>query len=100
VFWELNRITQPKIGEYDGIRLLLSGQFDVPNEFVTNVKLSALLRTGYQAFHFSQRYEATIRVKIKDFSIPLYAFYFNGYGRELSTYHEKNSYYGIGVEFW
>ncbi len=102
VFWEPGRTTQPKIGEYDGIRFLLSGEFNESNEIikfiriVDHVKLTAHFRTGYQAFNFSQRYEATVRV----FTIPFHVFYINGYGRELSTYHRKNAYYGIGVEFW
>jgi len=101
VFWELNRTVQPKIGEFDGIRLLLNGEFDLKSDIVSSVKLGALFRTGYQAFNFSQRYEATFRVNINGlFHIPLYVFYSNGYGRELSTYHRKNAYHGIGVEFW
>lgn len=101
VFWEPGRIVQPKIGEYDGIRLLLDGEFDVKNNIVSSLKLSALFRTGYQAFNFSQRYEATFRININNlFHIPLYVFYSNGYGRELSTYHRKNAYHGIGIEFW
>jgi outer membrane phospholipase A len=95
VFWE-TLAEQPHIEDYDGIRTTLSTVFILPYFEAREIKFSAIFRTGYRDFNLSQRYEATFRL----FDVPLYVYYFRGYGVEISTYQEKGSTYGIGFEFW
>lgn len=95
IFWEPVDV-QPRIEDYDGIRAELSTVFILPYIEAREIKFSATLRTGSREFNLSQRYEATFRL----FDLPLYVYYFRGYGIELATYHEKGTTYGIGIEFW
>jgi outer membrane phospholipase A len=95
IFWE-PVAEQPRIEDYDGVRTVLSTVFLLPYFEAREIKFNAIFRSGYRDFNFSQRYEATFRL----FDVPLYVYYFRGYGVELSTYHEKGTTYGIGFEFW
>jgi len=95
IFWE-PVADQPQIDDYDGVRTTLSTVFLLPYLEAQEIKFSAIFRSGYKDFNLSQRYEATFRL----FDLPLYVYYFRGYGVELSTYHEKGTTYGIGFEFW
>jgi len=94
VFWEPNRRSQPKVSDYDGLRILLRKEFDFNHTGLQHIKLAAYWRTGYTAAHISQKYELTVRA----YDFPLHAFYFNGFGREITTYHRKDSYIAIGIE--
>ncbi len=95
IFWE-PVAEQPRIEDYDGIRTKLSTVLVLPYIKAREIKFCATLRSGSREFNLSQRYEATFRL----FDLPLYVYYFRGYGIELATYHEKGVTYGIGVEFW
>jgi len=95
IFWE-PVAEQPHIEDYDGVRTILSTVFILPYLEAQEIKFSAIFRSGYRNFNLSQRYEATFRL----FDLPLYVYYFRGYGVELSTYHEKGTTYGVGFEFW
>lgn len=97
IFWDPIPFEQPGIEDYDGLRIILSKIFmkheDRP---LSEIKLSAIFRTGYHSFNISQRYEGTLRL----YDLPLYIYYFEGYGTEIATYHQKGSSFGIGLEFW
>lgn len=95
VFWEA-RTEQPRIEDYDGIRLRLSKTYHPSGAWLPGeVTLKALFRSGYHDLNFSQRYEVTTRV----WGLPIYLYYFDGYGTNLSTYHQKGSSFGGGFEF-
>lgn len=95
IFWETGA-AKPRIEEYDGVRIGLATVFVLPHIEAREIKVNAIYRSGYRAFNLSQRYEATFRF----FDLPLYVYYFRGYGVELSSYHAKGTTYGIGFEFW
>jgi outer membrane phospholipase A len=95
LFWE-TVTEQPRIEQYDGARITLATVFIFPYLEAQEIKFNAIYRSGSREFNLSQRYEATFRL----FDLPLYAYYFRGYGVELSTYHQKGTTYGIGFEFW
>lgn len=95
VFWD--KTDDSKIEDYAGISLIIRSQTVVNDRwYMKGLKLAAIYRTGYTDFNLSQRYEATFRA----FDIPLYIFYFSGYGTEISTYQERGYTWGLGVEFW
>ena len=91
VFWE-PVAEQPGIREFDGVRLMAEQHFPVLKH---DASLRLELKTGIggdQAFeNWSSKASCTWGV--------LHLFYFNGYGREPSTYHLRSSYVGLGVEF-
>ncbi|NTV14618.1 MAG: hypothetical protein HGA96_11925 [Desulfobulbaceae bacterium] len=95
IFWT-QMAEQPRIEEYDGVRVNLATVFILPRIEAREIKFNALFRSGYREFNLSQRYEATLRL----FDLPLYVYYSRGYGSELSTYHQQGTTYGIGFEFW
>ncbi len=95
IFWE-NRETQPRIEDYDGLRLQFSKTYHPQEPWLpSEVTLKAHFRSGYHDYNLSQRYEVTTRV----WGIPLYLFYFDGYGTNISTYQQKGSSFGGGFEF-
>jgi len=95
VFWE-DVAEQARVEQYDGIRATLATVFILPHFEAKEIKFNAIFRSGYREFNLSQRYEATFRL----FDLPLYAYYFRGYGVEIATYQQKGTTYGIGFEFW
>lgn len=95
IFWD-TAAEQPRIEQYDGIRIAIATVFILPHIEAKEIKFNAIYRSGYRDFNLSQRYEATFRF----FDFPLYVYHFRGYGVELSTYHQKGTTYGIGFEFW
>lgn len=86
------------IQDYDGIRFIVSRMIKGKYWTFDSLKLSAIYRTGYRDFghNSTRRFEATFRV----FDIPLYMYYFDGYGINISSYYKKSSAYGIGFELW
>lgn len=95
IFWE-TVAEQPRIEEYDGVRATVSTVFILPYTETRQIKFNASLRGGYRGFNLSQRYDANFHL----LEVPLYVYYFRGYGVELATYHQKGTTYGIGFEFW
>lgn len=95
IFWE-SRTEQPRIEDYDGVRLQFSKTYHPPDAWLPGeITLKALFRSGYHDYNLSQRYEVTTRV----WGLPLYLYYFDGYGTNISTYHQKGSSFGGGFEF-
>lgn len=94
IFWD--RSDNSKIEDYAGLSLVISSQTLIDNRYIEGFKLAAIYRTGYSDFNLSQRYEATFRT----LGLPLYIFYFSGYGNEISNYQERGYTLGVGVEFW
>tara|TARA_R110002110_G_scaffold147129_2_gene337484 strand:- start:189559 stop:190428 length:870 start_codon:yes stop_codon:yes gene_type:complete len=92
IFWtSVNE--QPKINDYDGIRWIM-GDFELPADF-GNLRLE--LKTGNRDFDALGNISG--KFVFSDFlGFPLNIFYFSGYGRELSSYHERNQFIGIGIE--
>lgn len=95
IFWDAGA-EQPRIEQYDGVRVGIATVFILPHIEAKEIKFNAIYRSGHREFNLSQRYEATFRF----FDFPLYVYYFRGYGVELTTYHQKGTTYGIGFEFW
>jgi outer membrane phospholipase A len=59
------------------------------------------LRVEFKADNrdFSALGNISAKIVLSNFwKTPLSLIYFNGYGREVSSYHERNSYVGIGIE--
>jgi EAL domain-containing protein (putative c-di-GMP-specific phosphodiesterase class I) len=80
------------ICDYDGIRWTLEA-LDYLGEF-------ADLRVEFKAGNrdFSALGNISAKIVLSNFwKTPLSLIYFNGYGREVSSYHERNSYVGIGI---
>ncbi len=91
IFWEPVP-TEPGIHEYDGLRLLAEQKFKLCG-IDSNIRLE--LKTGYAGDEALQNwtYKPSFTWGI------LHLFYFDGYGKEPSSYHIRNQYAGIGVEF-
>lgn len=92
IFWE-NVIEQPHINDFDGIRWSLEGL----NYLGDFADIRVEFKTGNR--DFSALGNISTKIVLSNLWVtPLSLVYFNGYGREVSTYHERNSYLGIGIE--
>jgi outer membrane phospholipase A len=92
IFWRsINE--QPHINDFDGIRWTLE-DLNYLGEFA-NLRLE--LKAGNRDFSALGNISAKF-VLSNVWKSPFSIIYFNGYGREVSSYHERNSYVGIGIE--
>ena|GEM_PF-653661 len=108
VFWEEGPISRAKLTDYDGIRFLWE-HYDDASILNLGGKLF-----GQSSYAFVKRVElkgGTLGVKnLRQISAKLSAgwkfknlvlmgYYFNGYGKELSSYHYRSQHWGLGLEF-
>ncbi len=92
IFWEA-LAEQPKVNDFDGIRWTIN-DIELPGNFGI---LRMELKTGNR--NISALGNISGKFVFSDFlGFPLNIFYSTGYGREMSTYHERNSYVGVGIE--
>ena len=87
------------IGDFDGLRLIVNHRLSP--RFTYSLHYRTGLRDNNAFRHSSWRYQVTFKSSwkwIKD--IPWNIFYFDGYGSNISTYHIKDSYLGIGIQMW
>jgi outer membrane phospholipase A len=96
LFW-LPPAENATIADYDGLRLLyeILSLSNRPLDFSARIEL----KTGTASTDALQNLTTRITLLKRIFGIPLFAFYFNGYGKETSTYHLRTQYAGIGLEF-
>ena len=85
---------QVEINDYDGLRFIVDNYANRWLRYGLNLRvgtadLDALRRLSYE-------FQLTWRIG----NVPLKFFYFNGYGKDISTYHIKDEYIGLGFEFW
>lgn len=101
IFWPDTVNTDAKIKYFDGIRLILGKEF--PSEpgsppdkgYWINYR-TGINKTGkYNSFTLNVRHD----VGLFGFKLPVYLRYFNGYGKELTTYHERDREISIGLQF-
>jgi outer membrane phospholipase A len=84
---------QADIRDYDGLRLI--ARYDkVP------LSIGMTVRTGISDGDALGNASYQIDLIYRVLNIPVTLFYFNGYGKEISTYHIKEDYVGIGFQFW
>ena len=94
IFWE-SVDGQPTIQDYDGLRIMC----ELPlykDRLMTRLNL----KTGTSEWEAFENIGGKIALNFalrKNFWLT--AFYFNGYGKEPSTYHLRTKYTGIGFEF-
>lgn len=83
-----------KIEDYDGFRFLIR------NEISKSFNYALSVRTGTRnADAFSNlSYQAELTFDVGGWPISL--MYFDGYGKNISTYHMKSKYWGIGLKMW
>lgn len=99
IFWR-PVVEQPSIWDFDGFRTGLEYSPGKIGNFLTNVRIRADIRTGLgdsDAFG-NVSGKLSLSFRIAD-NIPLSIFYFNGYGKDISTYHRRDQYIGFGFVF-
>ena len=84
-----------RISDYDGLRLTIDGIATSDGDW----RYSAQLRTGSSDSDALKRLTLGLDITYEGLGIPLTFFYFDGYGKDISTYHLKDSYLGIGLKF-
>ncbi len=87
---------QPDIDDYDGLRasferMLSSGDLGV------SARLD--LKTGTSGSEALSNISGRISLALNLNQLRLSAFYFDGYGKEPSTYHIRSRYAGLGLQF-
>lgn len=97
VFWEPVK-EQPKIGDFDGLRL----KYEVTNHpFGAHLPLLVRgeFKTGIKVDKLFDNNSVRLSLNLGTARFWWSLFYFNGYGKEVSTYHLRTRYVGLGFEF-
>jgi len=99
IFWK-PVAEQPQISDYDGLRLTAETKFDFPWFKDKEQLVRAELKTGISSLDALTNISAKVsyNIRISDGSWLSFS-YFNGYGKDLSNYHERRKYFGVGFEF-
>lgn len=87
------------IRDYDGLRLIFS------HSLYNNFSYTLHARTGFQADaaldNWSYKAEIDFKLSWRWLEgVPLNLFYFSGYGQNISTYHIRDEYIGLGIKMW
>jgi outer membrane phospholipase A len=94
IWWEPGN--DATIGQYDGLRGVL--EYGPSRRLLLRADLKTGIRGDYVMNKVSYKATASWRIWPQQ-NLVLTGFYFNGYGREPSTYNLRNKYVGIGFEF-
>ena len=96
LFWDRTG-QNATISGYDGLHLTyeLFSFKNAPTDFSARIEL----KSGIRSFDAIKKVSGRLSILKRVGSIPFTLFYFNGYGKEPSTYHLRSRYYGIGLEF-
>jgi len=108
VFWEDGSSSRSKLTDYDGIRFLWE-HYDKNSIFnfggrVFGQDSSAFvkrveLKSGTQGIKNLRQVSAKFSGGWKFNNLVLMGYYFNGYGKEISSYHYRSQHWGLGLEF-
>ena len=98
IFWEAVS-EQPRIQDFDGLRLAMERSFSAErlgsdNYFITRLQLQA----GTSEWSALATVSGRLSLGFALGQTRLVAFYHNGYGKDLSTYHIRTNYLGLGLE--
>ena len=99
IFWDTANANEGGIREFKGLDLIANYTWVRNDKIFNRIRLSYKLGTGelsYIGNHLSQKASLTVRVA----ELPLTLFYFDGYGENLSQYHTRSQYIGVGIELW
>lgn len=94
IWWEPGN--QAQIEDFDGLRLLAEGSYGTES-FPLLARIE--YRGGVSDLDALSNASWKVTLGIKALNTRFTAFYFNGYGREPSTYHLRTDYIGVGLEF-
>lgn len=83
-----------EISDYDGFRFIIDNYANDRWHYGINLRTGTSSSEAFRNISF--RIEMTYRLS----NVPIKLFYFNGYGKDISTYHIKDEYFGLGFEFW
>lgn len=99
IFWELVD-KQPKISEYDGLRGVVAYAIPLKGRVgpVDQLLFRGEFKTGVNGFKALKHFGGKLSLGVKAWNTRFSIFYFNGYGKELSTYHLRTQYFGVGLE--
>lgn len=81
------------ISDYDGLRFMAETTLRPGTDFA--LELRADIKSG---IHDPLNFGGKLTLGIVKRNFRLTAFYFNGFGKEPSTYHLRTQYFGIGLE--
>jgi hypothetical protein len=83
-----------EISDYDGLR------FAIDNFAKEHWHYGLSFRSGTSSTDALKRISYQVEVTYRVSNLPVKLFYFNGYGKNISTYHIRDEYIGLGFEFW
>ncbi len=84
------------IGDYDGLRgMIETGWHSEESQFSMDARLELKTNTGGS---FAQHWGGKLTLGANFRNLRGTLFYFDGYGREPSTYHLRTRYMGLGIE--
>lgn len=94
IWWDENN--DDKIEDYDGLRFMGEKAFSILGGHLLG-RIEYKSGTSSLDALSNASWKVTIGPRLKN--VRLTAFYFNGYGKEPSTYHLRTEYWGAGLEF-
>jgi outer membrane phospholipase A len=102
IFWPTTINTDAQIENFDGLRLIFGKEHTSEPGNPPSRGYWITYRTGIRSAGKFNTFTINLRQDVSFFGLfemPLYIKYFNGYGRELTTYHEKDTELSIGLQF-
>lgn len=102
LWWDPDQSNRPKIEDYDGLRLM-NEKFYPLNPLSSFLESTALmtrleLKTGIRDDKALSNLSSKWTVGLMWRKLMLTTFYYDGYGKELSTYHLRTRHWGLGME--
>jgi hypothetical protein len=108
VFWEDGSSSRSKLTDYDGLRFLYE-HYNNESPFNLGGKLFGLnsaafvtraeLKSGTLGVKNLRQISGKFSAGWKFENLVLMGYYFNGYGKEISSYHYRSQHWGVGLEF-
>ena len=95
IWWETGNDLE--IADFDGLRGMLERPLWRSADGRTQVDARLDLQTGLES-SFAQYWSARLTLGAEWDNLRFVLFYFDGYGRDLSTYHLRTQYAGLGLE--
>jgi hypothetical protein len=97
IWWD--PLDSSRINDFDGLRALAERSYLLAGQDVfTRLELKTGTRDTEALENIGGKLTFGWNIANEKTNIRLTGFYFNGYGKELSTYHLRTEYFGVGLE--
>lgn len=96
--WDLDN-PSAEIMKYQGVRMMARYNFSSPDKWFSKFKAALIYQTGYREAFENSTFIVELTGTQRVFDIPIFIRYFNGYGDNICSYHQKKRSISVGFEF-